>query len=303
MSVKSVRRYVLFLTAKIETHYKSMEPIPMGGVAANHDGTIVAYVSRDRHYLTIGSVGRLTLFGGVPLRDPRFVCFVRRKHVDTLLICDYNNHRIVETSVDGRFVRAIAFPTNPYGVAYCDRSDAIAVSYAHTVVLLQYACGSPVVQLGCRHVCDSDTRGSEYGRLFCPRGVRFTTDGSRVLVADRGNHRVCKFDATDGTFICHVATKEAHGIELPTDVIESEDGDIVVACRGGVVVVKNDEATLMRPSDNGFRPLSLYSKEGNIWVNETNNMSGRVAIAVPAAVWYSSPRCAWVSACVTYPCN
>jgi hypothetical protein len=121
------------------------------------------------------------------------------------------------------------------------------------------------------------------------------------LVADRGNHRVCKLDATDGTFICHVATKEAHGIMLPTDVVESEDGDIVVACRDGVVVVKNDEATLMRPSDNGFRPLSLYSKEGNIWVNETNNMRGRVAIAVLADAWHSSLRCVWVSACVATP--
>jgi hypothetical protein len=223
----------------------------------------------------------------------RVLCASRtRGHVDTLLVCDGCNHRIVETTATGAFKRAIKFPgfVHPYGVAYCARGDVIAVSYVHTVVLMRYVCKSLVVQLGHTHI-----RGSGDGQLFYPRGVRFTADGSCLLVADSGNHRVCKFNATDGTFMCHVATKEAHGIEMPMDVIESEDGGIAVACRGGVVVVNDNEATLVRSSDNGFRPLSLFSTGGDTWVNETSNAHGRVVIADS---WYTSLRCAWVSACV-----
>ena len=67
--------------------------------------------------------------------------------------------------------------------------------------------------------------GSADGQLHCPRGLRFTGDGTGLVVADVGNRRVSVFRAEDGSFVRHVAT----GLTYPRDVEECESGWLV-AC-------------------------------------------------------------------------
>jgi hypothetical protein len=127
----------------------------------------------------------------------------------------------------------------PRGIAYCGANDVIAVSLncADAVVLLQYESGAvkPEVTIG------SSTAGNADGQLFSPMGVTFTTDGRHILVADCWNHRVSKFSAASGAFVAHVIS---NGISYPTDVLQCEDGSIVVAHGDGVVCVVKDGVTV-----------------------------------------------------------
>ncbi len=69
--------------------------------------------------------------------------------------------------------------------------------------------------------------GSADGQLYRPRGLRFTADGTGLVVADCVNNRVCLFRVGDGSFERHVATE----VDWPYDVEECADGWLV-ACLG-----------------------------------------------------------------------
>jgi hypothetical protein len=75
---------------------------------------------------------------------PAFACFVHRNGIDTLLICDGLNDRVVEVSASGLFLRAIAVRKGsyPYGVAERDGVIAVSLHWAHGVLLLQYEPGA-----------------------------------------------------------------------------------------------------------------------------------------------------------------
>jgi hypothetical protein len=69
--------------------------------------------------------------------------------------------------------------------------------------------------------------GAGHGQLDKPVGLRFSSDGSSICVADSGNSRVSVFQAGDGQFQRHVAV----GLDCPLDVEEVEGGWLV-ACSG-----------------------------------------------------------------------
>jgi hypothetical protein len=66
--------------------------------------------------------------------------------------------------------------------------------------------------------------GSADGQLHRPHGLRFTSDGTGLAVADRGNGRVSLFRVEDGSFVRQVATE----VSYPRDVEECEGGWLVV---------------------------------------------------------------------------
>jgi hypothetical protein len=118
----------------------------------------------------------------------------------------------------------------PRCVAAC--AGLVAVSgwtepYAgdHTVTL--YAAGT---WARVRVVGAGRGRGAGDGLLDCPYGVRFLADGARLLVADCDNHRVCCFHVSDGGFAGVVASKRAHGLSFPHDMVEVAGGVLVADC-------------------------------------------------------------------------
>jgi DNA-binding beta-propeller fold protein YncE len=285
--------------------YSFLPPIPIlhdasrghggdGGIAVNDDGTLVASVDTSRHCVyiynapaadpiivgTAGTAGRLTF--------PTSACFVRRDGVDTLFICDWCNHRVVEVTARGEFMRAIAVEGGPYGIAQRDSVIAVSLSDAHAVVLLQYESGAvkPEVAIG------SGTAGNADGQLYRPLGITFTADGLYILVADCWNHRVSKFSAASGAFVTHVVS---NGISYPRDVLQCEDGRIVVAHWDGVTCVGKDRATVQNITISSGDPWSLsYSPSLNSVVVKCFDGSEYVL----RDAWSHSLRCTWVHACV-----
>ena len=280
----------------------------------NVDGTLFASVDQTNHSVCIYSlsvagehtadavvVGTSGISGSArgQLDNPVFACFVHRNGIETLLICDSGNDRVVEVTAAGEFCRAIAVKKGSYawGIAYCCLTDVIAVSLnaASAVVLLQYESGAvkPEVTIGLG-------RGSGGGQLSQPLGVTFTADGRNILVADFGNHRVSKFSATSGAFIAHVISS---GICRPRDVLQCEDGSIVVAqgayggsAASGLVCVGEDGTVvhnIIIPTSDFCLPCALsYSSTLNLLVVKTV-AHGVFLLRDP---WMCSSRNAWLSA-------
>jgi DNA-binding beta-propeller fold protein YncE len=146
--------------------------------------------------------------------------------------------------------------------------------------------------------------GSGDGQLYLPRGVTFTADGRYILVVDGANDRVSKFSAASGAFIAHVATKAVNGIWYPSDVLQCEDGSIVVAHDGSdasVVCVGEDGVTVKNiiiPSTSGGA-VYPYSFSHSMSLGGVVVKTTRGSFLLRDA-WMSSNRSAWLSALAIY---
>ena len=287
----------------------------------NSEGNLLAcVVGGGQHCVHIYSVVDLTAddvvgTAGTPgtsgsahgqLNNPTFVCFVRRNGIHTLLIADTGNDRVVEVTASGVFLRAIAVKegSRPFGVAERDGVIAVSLCGTHAVVLLQYESGAVKHEV----TIGSGTRGRGNGQLYGPMGVTFTADGRCILVADCFNARVCKFSTACGAFIALVATTAANGILWPRDVIQCEDGSIVVAewkvdSDASVVCVGEDGITEKKyiiPSAGGepFAPFPAHSLSNSPSLNGVvvKTIEGKVFLLRDA--WICGSRCAWLSAVV-----
>ncbi len=70
--------------------------------------------------------------------------------------------------------------------------------------------------------------GSGNGQLNAPSGLRFSRDGTLIMVADDINRRVSQFNTGDGTFDKHIVVFTVDQGQ-PTDV-EEVDGGWIVPC-------------------------------------------------------------------------
>jgi hypothetical protein len=73
--------------------------------------------------------------------------------------------------------------------------------------------------------------GRADGQLSRPYGLRFTSDGAGLVVADAGSDRVSMFHVADGSFVRHVATELAG----PFDVEECEGGWLVACIQSDTI--------------------------------------------------------------------
>ncbi len=138
------------------------------------------------HVHTFGGPGRAPgQFG-----QPALVCFSGR----SLLVAEWGNDRVQEVDVLApshvRFWAEGGDVCGPFGVSASP--TAIAVSEdgkaraQHRVLVFSVATGARIACIGGRP-------GLAAGLLREPRGLRLTSDGAHLVVADAGNHRVCLF--------------------------------------------------------------------------------------------------------------
>jgi hypothetical protein len=82
--------------------------------------------------------------------------------------------------------------------------------------------------------------GDADGQLMSPRGLRFTADGTGVVVADMGNHRVSVLRVEDGSFVRHVGHVASGLGSSPFDVEECEGGWLVACWDSGTIEFVSD---------------------------------------------------------------
>lgn len=204
-----------------------------GGVAVNADGTLFASADIFTHCVSIYAMdarGGPPVIVGTPGRSgevdakfnsPDHLYFVHRHGVDSLLIVDGGNNRIVEVSARGEFMRAISI-WDPVRVAYCEVSDRIAISFwndSHPFQLLNYRTE---LRVGKKRFWRSPSV-----KMCRPFGMGFYKKGRYILVADWGNHCVNMFCTHTGGFVSEFASK-ADGINWPRDVHVLDDGTVIV---------------------------------------------------------------------------
>ena len=149
-----------------------------------------------------------------------------------LIVTDAGHDAVHVIDVPGRahvgYVAAPGTIAGPRGVAA--RGSLVAVSAwksdafgDHVVQLFE---GSGATWTPVRVLAGGFGRpGRADGQLCMPYGLRFTVDGTVLVVADNFNDRVCAFRVEDGSFVGHVAT----GLKDPMDVEECQGGWLV-AC-------------------------------------------------------------------------
>jgi hypothetical protein len=150
-----------------------------------------------------------------------------------LLLTDVGHDAVHVIDVAGRvhvgYVAAPGTIAGPRGVAA--RGSLVAVSawkesYSGEHVVRVFE-GSGAMWTAVRVVAGGFRGpGSADGQLKYPHGLRFSSDGTGLAVADGGNDRVSVFRVEDGSFARHVAT----GLDRPLDVEECEGGWLV-ACQ------------------------------------------------------------------------
>lgn len=264
------------------------------GIAANIDGSLMAFVDSSQNCVFICSVdsaGDCTaepiVVRGGQFWFPISACFVRRGGADSLLITDGGSAQVVEATTGGKIMRAIPCDSFVTHVAYCGETDVIAVAGRHKVVLLQYETEKVLATIG------TGFKGPADDQLNFPQSVAFTADGECIVVADEGNHRVSKFSAVTGAFISHVVSS---GITFPIDVLPCDDGSLLVA-QGRFTeyasIVRVKDGVIVEKVVCGNAPVSLCSSQvcGGVIVKCKDR-----SVYLLRDAWLHGSRCAWLSA-------
>lgn len=220
------------------------------GMLVTPDGRFMAvtyYYEQNLRVYRIEADGTLILLhtvsgkGAGPLQfnNPSKLCLAANGNV---LVCAFSSNRVQEltalSEVEPEHVRHITGITQPNAIA--THSDVVAVGTGcATVVLLSYATGAIIRTFG--------SKGSGRGNIGTyADGLRFTSDGQSILVAEYSNKRLSMFRVSDGAledFCCEGRVSDGY-----KDVEIAPNGEIVVADYGAhrICVFSADGHTLLR---------------------------------------------------------
>lgn len=142
-----------------------------------------------------------------------WICFAEP---DCILVAEFGNDRVQLVDVlakEHKRFYGVGVLSGPRGVAYCPSFIAVSESKpapasSSRITLLNH--DGAVLRSFAEH-------GTGPGQLQTPFGLRITADERSVVVADSGNHRICRFHASSGAFDCVIGSR-AQGLERPTDV-------------------------------------------------------------------------------------
>jgi DNA-binding beta-propeller fold protein YncE len=214
---------------------------------------------------------------------------------DSVLVAEANNNRVQQVRiVDGSWVRFVGEGVLA-GPQYVDcNADVIAVSEeCHRISVLSWADGSVRAQFG--------RIGSGRGQLNGPSGARLLADGSGLVVADQGSHRLCVFTLS-GEFVAAVGGYE-QGLISPYDVLEcASDGSFIVAnaIRHNLFKLSRDGAKVevygKRGGGNGefYYPTALAAlPDGGMVAHELHGVRFQVFKGLVV-------RFEWITACAMF---
>ena len=205
-------------------------------VAVKHNLVIVSNCSAlklDVHSLVDGSLVRSMGSRGAGRGQFNFSCggLCVSADGDSVLVAEYYNNRVQEVRMgDGSWVRFVGEGVlNKPEYVDCDDEVVVVSESCHRISVLSWSDGVVLKQLG--------SRGDGAGQLNSPFGLRILGDGSGLVVADCGNHRVCVF-TLEGMFVRAMGSA-AVGLQYPFDVMEcAHDNSFIVANHNGNNVMK-----------------------------------------------------------------
>jgi DNA-binding beta-propeller fold protein YncE len=222
------------------------------GVAVSADGNYMVVVYEDEHsvrvfqlapFQLLHTIGRSKGGGSGQFSRPFKLCLTPTNNI---LVCDYDNNRVQEFTLDGTFVRSI-----PVAQAWCvalhARSDLMAVgAYNSCIHLLTYSSGKSIRKFG--------SPGKRPGQIddecVC---ISFTPDGRHLLSAEYGSTNRISMWSVAGEFVRHTSVGVVASARK--DIIcVSNDGDAIVAD------LNNHRVCVL--SDGGSKLHSAFGTQG-----------------------------------------
>ncbi|WP_180538190.1 hypothetical protein [Nevskia soli] len=162
----------------------------------------------------------------------------REGNQEFLYLCDTKRAVVVKSTLDGEEVFMLGYPSmaEPYSHGYIKYSPTNLAIAPNGDIYIGDGYGSSYINQYNRegnYVRTFGGKGTELGKLDCPHGLIVDTrSGTPVLVvADRGNHRIQRFQL-DGTPIDTIA-----GTNLPCHFNVFRNGDVVVPDLGARVTL------------------------------------------------------------------
>jgi hypothetical protein len=162
----------------------------------------------------------------------------REGNQEFLYLCDTKRAVVVKSTLDGEEVFMLGYPSmaEPYSHGYIKYSPTNLAIAPNGDIYIGDGYGSSYINQYNRegnYIRTFGGKGTELGKLDCPHGLIVDTrSGTPVLVvADRGNHRIQRFQL-DGTPIDTIA-----GTNLPCHFNVFRNGDVVVPDLGARVTL------------------------------------------------------------------
>jgi hypothetical protein len=162
----------------------------------------------------------------------------REGNQEFLYLCDTKRAVVVKSTLDGEEVFMLGYPSmaEPYSHGYIKYSPTNLAIAPNGDIYVGDGYGSSYINQYNRegnYIRTFGGKGTELGKLDCPHGLIVDTrSGTPVLVvADRGNHRIQRFQL-DGTPIDTIA-----GTNLPCHFNVFRNGDVVVPDLGARVTL------------------------------------------------------------------
>lgn len=162
---------------------------------------------------------------------------------DSIMVCDSWNHRVQEVTLDGDYVREIPI-TDAWTIDIFEDTVAIGTGVC-TVVLFAYSTGLKLLTIG--------EPGSGPGQIGSyGEGIRWSADGSRLIVCEYYNKRISVFTAT-GEFVKFI------GI----GVVSDGSKDVIVAPNGELLVADFNNNCMYVFDSEGDTLLRQWGRKGD----------------------------------------
>jgi len=191
--------------------------------------------------------------------------------VATLVVTDAGLHAVhVIDVVHKAHVGYVAAPLSIWSpMALAARKSQVAViaqeRYASDIRIIRLFEGSGAVWTVVREFRSVYWYGA--------RGLRFTADGTNLVVANPWECRVSLYHASNGSFVRHVVK----GLGYPLDVEEWDNGWLVVSGEPSPVFVHGDGDGTVRPSTHTFAPMKSMAVVRGVGV-VVREHDGRVSV-------------------------
>jgi tripartite motif-containing protein 71 len=178
--------------------------------------------------------------GPAEFHRTRQLCFTDD---NTILVCDSYNNRVQQLTVTGEYLSSFA-AQSPFTIAVHGDMVAVGTDYG-PIKIHSVATGELNHRFGSRG--DGPGQIGEYAT-----GIRFTPDGSRLLVAECNNMRLSLF-TVDGVFVKHIGA----------GALAMYGKDVSFGAGGEIVVAESRNHRICVFSPDGDTLIKTWGSEGN----------------------------------------
>ena len=178
--------------------------------------------------------------GPAEFNRPLRLCFTDD---DTILVCDLDNNRVQQLTGAGEYLSSFAVQ-GPISIAV--RGDMVAIGTVNGPIEI------PVHSLATGELIHRFKFCAKRGQIGnCATGIRYTPDGTRLLVAELNNRYLLVF-TVEGVFVKRICT----------GILSKGDKDVSFGAGGEIIVADKDKHRICVFSPDGATLIKIWGSRG-----------------------------------------